>query len=439
MKLLFITPGSGDNFYCENCMRDRELVKALSRAGADVAFMPLYLPVELENAGLVESGTKIQTSPLFFGGINAWLDQNVPGWSKMPGFVRNWLDNRRLLTMAGQSSVAMTNPEKLGSMTLSMLQGSDGKQKRQLGELIKWLSQPDNRPDAVILSNALLGGIASELVNLPISKDGRQVQVFCLLQDEDSFLDSLGRWSEACWRQMKENNRYISRYIAVSGFYAGLMRQQLAVADDKVAMCYSGVNFADYAGLVRKGDGVPTVGYLSRICRANGFDRLVNGFVALRKLPGYENARLIVSGGEIGANDFIAEQKRLLGEHGALHDVEFRAGFRSLADRLKFFADIDVLCVPQRGKVAHGRFCLESLAAGVPMIVPACGVYPELLQAGGGRLCTEPELENLALILAEVFKGGTANQPDMVARSREKYDIAANANEMIKIISGVLK
>ncbi|MBN2065137.1 MAG: hypothetical protein JW745_10075, partial [Sedimentisphaerales bacterium] len=266
MKLLFITPGSGDNFYCENCMRDRELVKALALAGVDVVFMPLYLPVELEVSENKEDAVKVRKCPLFFGGINAWLDQNLPGWSKMPAILRNCLDSSNLLMLAGRSSVAMTNPAKLGAMTLSMLEGKDGRQSRQLAELIKWLTIAENRPDAVILSNALLAGIAPELTELPTDAGGRKVAVFCLLQDEDAFLDSLGRYAAACWQQLRQDSCFVTKYIAVSEFYAKLMQKRMVLPDEKMAICYSGVNFADYVEVKNKKDGPPVIGYLSRIC-----------------------------------------------------------------------------------------------------------------------------------------------------------------------------
>jgi hypothetical protein len=48
MKIIQITPGSGDAFYCENCLRDAWLVQALRRLGHDAILAPLYLPVRLD-------------------------------------------------------------------------------------------------------------------------------------------------------------------------------------------------------------------------------------------------------------------------------------------------------------------------------------------------------------------------------------------------------
>ena len=45
MRIVQICPSSGDSFYCENCLRDAALVKALRRLGHDVLMVPLYLPL----------------------------------------------------------------------------------------------------------------------------------------------------------------------------------------------------------------------------------------------------------------------------------------------------------------------------------------------------------------------------------------------------------
>ena len=61
MRIVQITPGSGDNFYCENCLRDNLLVRALGRLGHDAVMVPLYLPPRLKETG------RDRGDPLFFG------------------------------------------------------------------------------------------------------------------------------------------------------------------------------------------------------------------------------------------------------------------------------------------------------------------------------------------------------------------------------------
>ncbi len=71
MKIVHIVPGSGDSFYCENCLRDHALAKALRRLGHDVTIVPMYLPVLSGDLG------SVRTSPLFYGAVNVYLRQKT--------------------------------------------------------------------------------------------------------------------------------------------------------------------------------------------------------------------------------------------------------------------------------------------------------------------------------------------------------------------------
>ena len=55
--------------YCGNCLRDNALVTALRRMGHHVLMLPLYLPVTLDEADQ-SAGV-----PIFYGGINVYLEQ----------------------------------------------------------------------------------------------------------------------------------------------------------------------------------------------------------------------------------------------------------------------------------------------------------------------------------------------------------------------------
>ena len=61
MRIIQITPGTGDNFYCENCLRDNELVKGLRALGHDALMVPLYLPPTTDGQATEA------TAPIFFG------------------------------------------------------------------------------------------------------------------------------------------------------------------------------------------------------------------------------------------------------------------------------------------------------------------------------------------------------------------------------------
>src|ERR1043166_6119485 len=141
--------------YCGNCFRDNALVAALRKLGHQVTMVPLYLPLTLDEEDQ-SAGT-----PIFFSGINVYLEQKSPLFQSAPNWFHKLMASRPLLKWAG-ARAAKTRPQDVGELTLSMLRGEEGNQARELDELIAWLkTQP--RPDAVLLSNALLIGLARKL------------------------------------------------------------------------------------------------------------------------------------------------------------------------------------------------------------------------------------------------------------------------------------
>ena len=180
MKVIQLTPGSGDNFYCENCLRDHVTVKALRTMGLDAILVPLYLPPRMKETGLGS------TAPIFFGGINVYLQQKYALFRKTPRWIDRIFDSPRLLKWAARMG-GMTKAEELGEMTLSMLRGEEGRQVKELERLVTWLASKSSAPppDVIHISNALLLGM------VPRIKQELHVPVICTLQDEDIWVDSL--------------------------------------------------------------------------------------------------------------------------------------------------------------------------------------------------------------------------------------------------------
>ena len=191
MRIIQITPGSGDNFYCENCLRDNLIVRTLRQLGHDAVLVPLYLPPQLEDTG------KDNPTPIFFGGINVYLQQKLGLFCKTPRWLDKLFDSRGLLRMVAKKA-GMTNAKDLGETTISMLRGEEGRQVKELERLVDWLAK-EAKPDVVCLSNALLAGLARRI------KEQLRAPVVCLLQDEDGFLDGLGEaYSLEAWRILRE-------------------------------------------------------------------------------------------------------------------------------------------------------------------------------------------------------------------------------------------
>jgi glycosyltransferase involved in cell wall biosynthesis len=69
----------------------------------------------------------------------------------------------------------------------------------------------------------------------------------------------------------------------------------------------------------------------------------------------------------------------------------------------EFFSSIDVMSVPVRKYDAYGLYILEANSAGIPVVQPATGAFPEILKKTGGGIIyspdTEEELTNMVIKL----------------------------------------
>src|ERR1043165_5161828 len=127
LNIVQITPGAGA-MYCGNCFRDNALVAALRRMGHTVAMVPLYLPLTLDEED------QSAGNPIFFSGINVYLEQNSKLFQHAPAWLHNLLASRPLLRWAA-GKAARTRADQLGEITLSMLRGEEGNQARELDTL----------------------------------------------------------------------------------------------------------------------------------------------------------------------------------------------------------------------------------------------------------------------------------------------------------------
>ncbi len=77
MKITILTAGTG-SYYCGACMRDNSLARELIAMGHEAHLVPMYLPLQLDEERIDES------TPVFFGGINVYLQQKYRLFRKLP-------------------------------------------------------------------------------------------------------------------------------------------------------------------------------------------------------------------------------------------------------------------------------------------------------------------------------------------------------------------
>lgn len=376
MNILSLTPGTGGTFYCQNCLRDGQMVRALRRAGHDVTVVPLYLPIMLDAEGLQPK------EGVFFGGVNVYLQQSLGLFRNTPRWLDKIFDSAWMLRKAATQE-GSTSAAELGPMTYSMLQGRDGKQRKELDRLLEWLKEQP-QPDVVHISNALLMGIAAEL-----SRE-LKVPVVCSLQDEDYWVDAMvPPWRERCWNLIAEKARDVDLFVAVSDWYARRMEQAARIPRERIRTVHLGTEWKDVPVAPMDFDP-PTIGYLSRLNHHQGFTALVDTFIALKKEPGLERLKLRATGGVTsGDHEYVDQMKAKLAAAGVLEDVDIVENFGKDARR-EFIRSVDVLCSPSVTGEAFGLFIIEAGACGVPVVEPDVGGFREVIEMTGGGVVYDP-------------------------------------------------
>lgn len=377
MKIIQLTPGTG-SFYCGTCLRDNALVSALRRQGHDALMVPLYLDPALDEVAASEG------APIFYGGINVYLQQKSGFFRKTPRFVDALFDSATALKSAAKRA-GMTDPSELGDLTLSTLKGEDGNQSKELERLVQWLTT-EIKPDVVCLSNALLLGLARRI------KEQTGAKVYCTLQGEDYFLDLLKEPSRSeCWRVLGERGQEVDGFIAVSHYYAEVMTRRASLPKEKVSVVYNGISLEGYPSMPRATlPDPPVIGFLSRMCDLKGLGTLVDAFILLRQKPGRERVKLHIAGaqteGDLPYLEREVEDKlkvaNLWGDCTLSPNI-------SREEKIAFLKSISVLSVPALYGEAFGLYLIEAMAAGVPVVQPDHAAFPEVLQKTGGGLLFE--------------------------------------------------
>jgi len=390
VNIVQITPGAGDNFYCENCLRDGGQLRALRRGGHDVLGVPLYLPPLAEGRG----GAPV--SRIFFGGINVYLQQKLSLFRHTPRWLDRMWDSPRLLRWLARRAGA-TDAADLGRTTVSMLRGENGRQVKELQRLIDFLSEQD-RPDIVCLSNALLLGLAG-----PIRR-ALKTRVVCMLQDEDGFLDNLPRpYREHAWAHLRDCLDQTDAIVAPSRYYADAMASRLDLAGEDIHIIPNGIDVQGYAP--SEGSGPPTIGYLAPMTPGKGTDMLLDAFELLKRRGDRPGVRLQLAGGfPAEAKAFHRRMLRRIRRSAFAADIDVLDDFDRPAKQ-RFLPALSVLSVPSRQPEAFGLFALEAWACGVPVVLPRHGAFTELVETTGGGVLFEPgNVTDLAENLAGVLK-----------------------------------
>jgi glycosyltransferase involved in cell wall biosynthesis len=381
MNIVQLTPGTGA-FHCGTCLRDHAVVKAMRRLGHHALMVPLYLPFVTDGDG---AGAD---SPIFYGGVNVYLEQKSPLFRHTPRWLDKLLNAKWILRLASGLS-GSTDSRLLGPMTISMLRGEEGRQAKELEKLIDWLKTQD-KPDVICLSNGLLVGMARRM------REAFGAPVVCLLQGEDSFLNALGKWRDEAWSTAAQRCADVDAFIPVSDYYGKLMASRLNIPASRVHMIRNGIALDDFAPADESVDP-PSIGFFARMIPGKGLHLVVDAFLALKRKGGVPGLKLRVAGSRTSADEkYVKEQQDKITKAGFASDVSWAYNV-TLEEKAAFLRNLTLLSVPTTYGESFGLYILESLASGTPVVQPNSGAFPELIEAtGGGVIFDPPTSEALA-------------------------------------------
>ncbi len=382
MKIAYIVPGAGDTFYCANCHRDKMFVSVMkNNPGASVTAIPLYLLPNSSNFG------DLFESKVFFGAISLFFKERVPLARRMPKFLERLLDSPPMLRFAARQA-GSTTPVGLEKTTIDMITGEAPFLERETGKLLDYLSRY-GQPDVIHLSNALLTGLAAHIKKLT------DLPVVCSLQNEDDWINEMREpYQTEAWQRIGESRKNIVRFISSSEYYKALVAEKSGIPSDMIEVV-NPLTPPEFSVDPRGEGETPAVGFFSRLSVANGLDKMIEAWLLLgERVPGVQ---LHLSGGSTAADKrFIKSQMRIVERAGKSGDLYLHSGFAG-EEKARFFQSIDLLAVPVRKPDAWGQYLIEAIGAGVPVVQPATGAFPEIVNmTGGGVIYKEDTPQKLA-------------------------------------------
>jgi glycosyltransferase involved in cell wall biosynthesis len=436
MKILYLTAGAA-NMYCGSCLRDNALATELIARGHDVMLLPVYTPTLTDEPNVSRPGK------VLFGGISVYLQQHASVFRRTPWLLDKLWDSTAALKLAARRSIAV-NPKLLGELTVSMLRGEDGRQRKEFDKMAHWLREQET-PDVVTLPNSLLLGMAQTI------KQALNRPVVCTLQGEDLFLDGLEEsYRRRSLELIRASVEHVDAFVAVSDFYAGFMSEHLHIPAHKMRVVPLGINLEDYderdgttatassaVATRRAKEEMFTVGYFARVAPEKGLHVLCEAYKNFRARADVNNARLEVAGYLAPEHEpYLRGIERRMREWGLAAEFNYR-GALGREEKIAFLRGLHVFSMPATYDEPKGISLLEAMACGVPVVQPRRGACTEIVErTDGGLLVAPDDADSLAAGLYELWQtpARAAELGHHGARGvRQHYSVARMADRALEV------
>jgi glycosyltransferase involved in cell wall biosynthesis len=380
--------------YCGSCLRDNAMATELLACGHDVLLLPVYTPTHTDEPN-------VSNNHVALGGISAYLEQYVPLFRKTPSWLDRLWDSKAALSLASRKSISV-NPKMLGEMTVSVLKGEDGFQRKEIRKLIEWVKQLPP-PDIVNLPYTLLISLAQPL------KEALNCPVVCTLQGEDLFLDGLHEpYRTDALNLIRNQVDDVDLFLSVSEYYADFMPGYLGIPTEKIRVVPLGINPEGFELRKRTPSETFTVGFFGRVAPEKGLHVLAEAYRLLRLSGDLPQARLEVAGYMAAdCKPYLAGIEARLKEAKLGDEFHYR-GVLDRAEKIEFLRGLHVMSMPATYDEPKGVSLLEAMACGVPLVQPRRGGFTEIIERTGGGLLVKPDdPESLANGIREIYRDKT--------------------------------
>jgi glycosyltransferase involved in cell wall biosynthesis len=265
------------------------------------------------------------------------------------------------------------------------------------------------------------------------------VPVYGFLQGEDSFLDTLlDEYRTEAMDLLSADVARLDGCIAPSRYFGSEMAKRFNLPEEKIHFLSNGITLDGYS-LPDASPVKPSIGFLARLCPLKGLDLLVDAYLEIMKRGNHPELELRIAGGMTDDDaPYVEEQKEKIRAAG----LDGQTTFLPNVDRdgkLAFLRDLTLFCVPSRYPEAFGLYVVEALAAGVPVVLPHAGAFPEIIEATDGGLLYQsgktsalPDaLENLLSRPEEAHAMGLRGHEAVVERFSNKT-LAVELVDLVK-------
>ena len=414
--------------YCGSCLRDNAMATELIARGHDVLLLPVYTPTFTDEPN-------VSRNHVVLGGISAYLEQYVPFFRKTPLWLDRLWDSKFVLGLASRKSLS-TNPKLLGEMTVSVLKGEDGFQRKEIEKLIDWLKS-EQLPDVISLPYTLLISLAAPL------KEALNRPVVCTLQGEDLFLDGLQEpYRSEALSLIRRQMDHVDLFLSVSEYYADFMPHYLGIPATRIRIVPLGINPIGFDLRAPNAGGSFTVGFLARVAPEKGVHVLAEAYRLLRHSGELPAARLEVAGYMAAdCRPYLRDIEKKLNDAKLGDEFHYR-GVLDRAEKIAFLQQLDVMSIPATYDEPKGVSLLEAMACGVPLVQPRRGGFTEILEKTGGGLLVKPDdPESLAEGILKLYRDKQL-AAELGANGfrgvREHYTAAHMADKLLDAYQSVL-